>query len=211
MVHPALLVVLAGCGPAPPPPPAAVTVVPTPAAHTPDPVADAAPLHDGFRVSLRQDGQTVPVALHRVTLDRRPFTIALEMPEPGAFMVNASHRPESFEAASMGVPAEAIPGFRDTGMADHLENPEQLVLVDDAAPNYWFFESETHHRFDAPCSVASGVVCERTVARVGYGPRTVDLVDAPRTLYLVFLVADRDGDRLVERFRDWLEVELRGP
>ncbi len=132
-----------------------------------------------FEVSIEQGGRARPIVASVVHVERAPFVVVVRSP-PSVLLAHASTDPSTWRAAVDGGPLAAMPGFAQTGIAEHAGNPDQAIFVTRDAPMAW-----TSARFDR-CDVdpAGAQVCRRTVARVVDGPDLAALPEAD--LYFVF-------------------------
>ena|ERR1051326_2613193 len=148
------------------------------------------PVKRSFTYRILQDGVEVPLKKNSVTLRKKPFVIEFTIPGPLAIFVNASLSDKSYRIAKTKKPYTAIPGFTETGMAESNFNSEKEIMLNDAAPNYWFYENENQHRFDNVKPGTGNFVCSRTVEKfydVGQ-KKTLKLEQMTGPLYLIFLV-----------------------
>ncbi|HEY6162280.1 MAG TPA: hypothetical protein VI112_13690 [Bacteroidia bacterium] len=148
------------------------------------------PVKRSFTYRILQDGVEVPVKKNSVSLHKKAFVIEFTIPGPLAIFVNASLDDRSFRIAKTKKPYTTIPGFTETGMAESNFNSEREIMMNDAAPNYWFYDNENQHRFDNVKAGNNGFICTRTVEKL-YDvnqKKTIKLEQMTGPLYLVFLV-----------------------
>ncbi len=70
------------------------------------------------------------------------------------------------EGKSLGEILENPDNFM--GMAEHLFNPEEKIVVDDVLPHYLYYETNESHRFSSVTRMNGVVVCRRRIAYYSY-------------------------------------------
>ncbi|GAK59148.1 hypothetical protein U27_06124 [Candidatus Vecturithrix granuli] len=168
-----------------------------------------------FSVGFSQDGKIIPVTNHQVVLAKRPFTILLYLKQPDGILVNASFAPQSFKQAQTGAPLTDIEGFSDLGMAEEPFNPKTLLMVSAIAPHYWYYEHDTHHRFNQVTLQNNILVCERIVGQImdRDASKTMKSIREIKenALYLVFMKTEWTPDfrQQYEKQREFIQVLFR--
>ena len=149
-----------------------------------------------FDVYIEQKGKIIKSENEEVTLKKSAFDIVIEFTEPAGVLINASFNSQSYSFAHKGIPKNEISGFKNTGMAEHLSNPDNEILISFDAPSYWFFENEEKHRFNSVQYKKGKYICKRTIENfydVDSGKNTiVEEVEDP--LYLVFIMSEYNQD-----------------
>ncbi len=142
-------------------------------------------------VCVEQDGRAQIPINGQLVLVRHPFTLVLRARPDEGILVNASANPITLGLLPFTNDLDELPGFRCTGMADCLGNPKQELVLSDTAPNYWYFDSNGEHRFDAPPAESmQGSLGRRTVSllRTHGKESPASLQDWPHEqLHLVFI------------------------
>lgn len=165
-----------------------------------------------FSVAIMQDGKFIPVINHSVKIRRAPFKIVLNLAEGNdGVLVNASFSPDSYKAAKSGKPFGQILGFTDTGLADHTFNKNESVIINDMAPNYWYYNNAEDHRFNNVIKRWNFILCERNISQFYYNNIFVPVNKFTGTsLYLVFAKGDYDKEyKFIEKQREFLRIRFR--
>lgn len=164
---------------------------------SPRPAAVPAKAADAFSVAVEQDGRRVEIVDHEVILKKAPFALIITFSGPDTIMVNASEYPDSFELAATGSPLNELPGFTSLFFAPYTEgafNADKVLLLSKTAPQYWFYNTPTFHRFDGIENVNGRLACRRTIAAL-YLEEERQTVPIEKfsgdTLYFVFVKAAR--------------------
>jgi hypothetical protein len=168
-----------------------------------------------FTLRVIQDGKEIDQQNGVCLLQRAPFTLVFEMTSNMPVLVNASFRELSLEAARRGTALNSIPGFRETGMAEGILNEDQDVMVNDAAPSYWYYDSPADHRYDSVVVRNGHYWCYRTIKKVYDVPteQSTPLRKITTPLNLVCVTYDQaEGDDvMIERQRTWLQLRWAKP
>ena len=167
-----------------------------------------------FEVAFEQGGQRFSVANHHVTLKKRTFSIVVLFKQPDDILVNVSATPESFDKAQSGAALDAIPGFRQLGMAEETFNPKTLLMLSTSAPHYWYYQNESDHRFNDARTENGRLVCRRIVAQLLSERRDqlVTVKDFPgKALYFVFMKTGwtEDFRQQFEYQREYVKVTFK--
>jgi len=151
-----------------------------------------------FRVYFQQDHKTIE-ATDEIFLKREPFDIVFEFPEPMGVLVHASLSPETYDLAVKSKPMKKLPGFVGTGMAEENFNKDNDVMLSASAPSYWFYDSDTAHRFnEIAVEKNKTIVCKRHVEQLTDidSNRVVKIADVAAPLNLVFISTEQtDGTK----------------
>jgi hypothetical protein len=167
-----------------------------------------------FNIGIRQNGQEVPITDHRVIINKDVFSVLVKFQEAKGVLVNASFDPASYEEAHKGTEMRNIKGFTQTAMAEAHFNPDKEIMINDAAPCYWHYESKDAHRFSLVKKIKDDIVCDRVVEKFSIikpgEHATVKVADAKSDkLYLVFISYETSKKGLkTETHRDFLEIIL---
>lgn len=158
-----------------------------------------------FTYRILQDGVEVPVKKNSVKLNKKPFVIEFHFSSPLGIFVSASFSNESYKASKSKKTFGEIPGFKATGMAESDFNKDHEILVNDEAPNYWYYENDKSNRFDEVSQQNGDIVCTRTIEQfyLVNTKETQRIEKAAHDLYLVFLVKQRgksaEADKELQR------------
>ena len=166
-----------------------------------------------FNISIQQHGKSVPVSKNEVMLDRFAFDIVIEFSEPMGVLVNVSFNNKTFMHASQSMPLDELPGFQETGMAEDLLNRNKEIFVCNSAPSYWFYDSDTEHRFNSVKKSNSGIICKRTIQNLYDVDSKINtkILDIGKELYLVF-ISYEPGKEITDRVevqRQYLTVKWK--
>ena len=141
-------------------------------------------------IAVAQDGQQLQVIARTVSLAPRPFDLLLTFYNGRGVLVDFSVSPKLFQMAVSGA-SLADPFHGGTGLAEHLRNPEKMVMLGDdfQGHHYWFYDPKTReHRCDRVQPVDGAYVCRRRVARMFHQgtKKTAPVADfASRTVHVV--------------------------
>jgi hypothetical protein len=162
-----------------------------------------------FALAVEQDGATLPIADRQVVLKRAPFVVVITFAAPDSVLVNASCRPDTYEAARKGAPLIGTPAFSGTGMRGELFNKDKLLVLADEGYGNWKYFSEKIHNFDDAANVRGAWVCRRTIAKCREGaeePRDIAKLDKP-AVYMVFVKTEWDASHSrVEKQRECVKL-----
>jgi hypothetical protein len=150
--------------------------------------------HDKFfRVYFEQDHKIIEAVGDDVFLKKEPFDVVLEFPEPMGVLVHASLNPETYDDAVKGKSLKKLPGFENTGMAESMFNTDNEIMLSNTAPNYWFYDNDDAHRFDAVESSNGKITCKRRVVQFTDvdSNRVIKLSDVEQPLNLVFISTEQ--------------------
>lgn len=78
-------------------------------------------------------------------------------------LVNASFNDETYWAALNKISLNNLKGFRQTGIAEGLDNQKFEMFISDNAPNAWFFQDEDYKRFNKVVIKDSKIFATRTI------------------------------------------------
>ncbi len=181
-------------------------------AATPEP-ASTQESYPHFTLSIEQDGKQIPITHNTVTLNKSAFDIVLTLSDTMGVLVNASFNKKTFKRAADNQPQNKLPGFNETGLADGLQNPDNIVYVAIEAPNYWFYENDSIHRFNSVEWKNNLLICKRTIAHI-HDVNTqsdMNITDVKQPLYLVFMHLNYDGgfSNPVEVQRAYVKINWR--
>lgn len=167
-----------------------------------------------FSISITQDHQTISEISGKVQLKRAPFSIILEFLRPMAVLVAASDKPGRYDLALSGTPLEEFikPA---TGMAEGFFNKTKDIGLSSIGTNYWYYESETDHRFNIVSTLNGKLQCERQIENLFF----VEYPDKKKTkikesnikaIYLVAVSAEfqRETFNYKEFQRETLVIEF---
>jgi len=163
-----------------------------------------------FRVFIEQNGKLIEPNNGVVTLEKKSFNIVFEFNEPMGLLINGSFKSKTYNLASKGKPMSKLPGFKNTGFAEGLLNPDKDMFVSYEGPSCWFYDDPENNRFNFTEKVNGKIVCKRIIENLfdidSNANIKVENVDKP--LYLVFISytnGDSNNDRL-ELNREWLQI-----
>lgn len=172
-----------------------------------------------FAAAIVQDGLLYPVEGQRVTLRPAPFAVVIVTHEPDGILMNASVRPDIYRGVVKKRTLDEIlaePGMF-MGMAEGLFNDEETLFVSEVMPHYFFYSSESEHRYDEVEFIDGAVVGHRLVSFLrdlegdGFGgPQQVIPMSAMRVdLYLSFFHTSWEGVRQLENQSEAVQLEFR--
>lgn len=164
-------------------------------------VAGFKPLHHHgngdptFVVTIEQDGREYGSLNNVITIKPKPFDIVISMSEPMGVLVNASLSSRTFTKAVKGKHLDKLPGFKSTGMAEGLFNSDKELILAEDAPMYWFYDSDSLHRFNDVRKTETTIDCVRTIASLWDRETKAEtaLFAQSKPLYLVFVSYKWDG------------------
>ncbi len=143
-------------------------------------------------IYFMQDGKRIDVQSNKVTLEKKPFDIVVVIPKDTNLLVNASFIADSYKAAKKGAAHSAIPGFTALGMAEVMNNADNELLIDNAAPMFWYYDSDADMRYNA-ATISGGVLTGTRTVKQFYivTPASgkgiiVPVAEVPDPLYIVF-------------------------
>jgi hypothetical protein len=142
-----------------------------------------------FNISIVQGGVAVSVVNNEITLSKSPFDIVIDMPKPDGVLLNASTNKKTATLALKNRPQAKLPGFKETGMAEALLNPDKEIILAETAPSFWYYDNENEHRFNSVIKSDNGLKCIRSVENL-YDRKTKNTIkinDIKSKLYLVFI------------------------
>jgi hypothetical protein len=163
-----------------------------------------------FRVHVEQDGRERFIDGHRVTLARRPFTLAFELKTIDFVELNASFSSHTLELARTRASlAELEDAFgMGHGAAEEVDNPSRWMFVNDESFNYWGWD-ERIHRCHVHEKRGALMVCKRIVERFGPDPSAaVEQSTVPAVYIVVMATAIGEDSTQQELARDWLTVDF---
>ena len=149
-----------------------------------------------FNLRVEQKKKNVDIVDHQVTVKKKFFDLVFEFNQPGGVAVVASFDSTIFKQAAMGLPAKQIAGFEGIGngggMAEPLFNPNQEILVNNNAFNYWYYEHRTDNRFNKTNRKNNLITCYRSVGKLTFvdSQQAFDFIYADKPVYLVFAAPD---------------------
>ena len=161
-------------------------------------------------IAVAQDGEKLQEIWRTVSLAPRPFDLLLTFYNNRGVLVDFSLSPRLFRMAVSGA-SLADPFHGGTGLAEHLRNPDKMVvLADDLhSHHYWFYDPHTRqHRCDRVRRAAGGYLCRRRVSRLFFqGTKKTVPVDrfSSRSIYVV--IYQKSGSQ--EFKRQALKLEFR--
>jgi hypothetical protein len=164
---------------------------------------------DPFNIIVVQGGVTVPVVNSEITLSKSPFDIVINMPKPDGVLVNASTNKKSATLALKNKIQVKLPGFKETGMAEALLNPDKEIILTETAPSFWFYDNENEHRFNNVIKSDSGLKCIRSVENL-YDRKTkntIKICDVKKKLYLVFIY-NKPNTNYLDRVEEKREIVI---
>ena len=168
-----------------------------------------------IRYEIVQDGKTIPIRDHAVTIQRKPFDIVLYLPDNGTVMVRADTRPFLFDIAKAGDPLGRIFNPSQTGAFTPLNKDEDIYIADSTLQNAWFYDSkDKDHPFNEVTPAGGGLFkARRRIANLFTFGRSVPITATSfEAMYLVFLTGKSSPDLLstIEDQRDWLRIAFAG-
>ncbi len=169
-----------------------------------------------WRVEVQQDGRTIPIKDHTVTVQRKPFDLVFYLPDKTIVLVRAASQPALFDLAKSGKPLGKIFNPSQTGAASALNKDEDIFMDDPTLQGGWDYDSsEKDHSFNEVTPAPGGLFkCRRRISNVF---STGDPVPLGKTdfaaMYLVFLTGRSAADHLssVEEQRDYLKIAFTAP
>ncbi len=172
-----------------------------------------------FKVEFIQDGVLKPINNHDVTLLKKSFTIIIYFKSADSIFVNASYKPDCFNAILEQKKLQEIPGFEGVGIQEELFNPDKFINISDTSPNYWYYNSHNEHRFNKTSILKKPfkIRCERKIENVSFTlvdntPKKIGVSEITQNaLYLVFLklVWNSDYTRRIEQKRDYFKINFK--
>ncbi len=163
-----------------------------------------------FHVRIEQNGKVFESINGLVTLDKKEFNIVFEFSEPMGLLINGSFYEKTYKLASKGIIKSELPGFKNTGMAEGLLNPDKEILISDDSPNYWFYDDNEKNRFNSIEEAGGNILCRRIIQNL-YDVETkttIKVEDVSKPLYLVFISYKR-GEKItdeIELKREWIKI-----
>ncbi|MDR1699256.1 MAG: DUF4919 domain-containing protein [Prevotellaceae bacterium] len=167
-----------------------------------------------FSVSFWQDGklQHINAKNNSVTLQNKEFDILFGfIDRPISISVNASFNAATYNAAAKGVSLDKLTCFQPgNGMAEGLNNSDRSMTISDDAFNYWFYNDQEFHRFNAVKKEKNGgVAATRTISKLS-DVATKDYLEwsaVKKPLYLVFAsYITGDDFNQTELHRDYIKI-----
>jgi hypothetical protein len=179
---------------------------------------------EAFRFRVEQKGSEIAIADHHATIARGPFDLVLVMRRdrdpadgmpPFSIAVHATRSDEIIASASHGGPLPDSAFGMGSGMAEQSFDADHGLFESRSGHHEIYWSAKDDHR----CASAElltvdatddTLVCRRTVERlIRPGSKGVELrVDAPRRLHLVLVKLGRRADRVEERQRDWVTLDI---
>ena len=187
---------------------------------------------DYFRVFIEQEGRVAAATGGVVGLDRRPFTLVLIFRDPSG----PEKRPgeASKSGKSVGVLANfsfrdvICSGFKDEkslgeilenpdnfmGMAEHLFNAEEKIVVDEVVPHYLYYDASDNHRFSSVTQMDGVLICRRRIAHYSYldaieQKSPIEQIQGMR-LFISLLHSQFGQDyQRIEKQRECIEIDFR--
>jgi len=170
-----------------------------------------------FRLSIEQDGLVRDISEHIVYLEKKPFTIIIQMTGSAGIFVNASLSPESVKSAASAVQLDGIEGFRETEVQEGLFNSEEILALSRRAPNYWNYVNDSEHRFSQVIKRPGAIICRRRISWIQNLDADREKIPVSRlredSLYLVFMRLEWNTDysSRVERKREYMRIIFVAP
>jgi hypothetical protein len=168
-----------------------------------------------LRVEIQQEGRTIPIKDHAVTIQRKPFDIILYMPDKSTVLVRAASQPALFDLAKSGKPLGRIFNPAQSGAFTPFNKDEDMMLDDPTVQDSWFYDSsEKDHPFNDVASAPGGFTCRRRISNVFVSNASLPIVKTDfDAMYLVFLTGKSSSDFLstIEEQRDYLKIAFTGP
>ncbi|WP_270087310.1 hypothetical protein [Sphingobacterium sp. SYP-B4668] len=147
-------------------------------------------------VSILQGQKKVAAEENRYQLQKSPFTFLITANQLEGFLIGATFDEDVYLSAIQKADLE-VTWFENTGMADALFNPEQIMCISNDAPSYWYYSNPGDHRFDKDAKgTASQWIAKRSVAKLDVleSKEQVALQNINRPLYVVFYNPIYDND-----------------
>jgi hypothetical protein len=141
------------------------------------------------KISIEQNGQKYDINNNTVVLSPSPFDIVFEFSEPMNVLINASFNPKTLKLAADQQPISHLPGFSETGIAEGLFNEDKEIFISENAPNCWFFDDESRHRFNITSQSGSIIIGKRTIENL-YNldeKSVIKVTENKKTIFLVFI------------------------
>lgn len=169
-----------------------------------------------FKVSIEQDGLIKEAEKGEVVLERKPFTIKVTFVENDRVFVNASYSSLSHDTSLQGRPIAEIMGFNDAAIPEEPYNKNEELFISAKAPNYWFYTSDSEHRFSSVTKSGKLLICERKIVRI-HDLDSNEVIDdfsklKADAVYLVFMQIEwsEDFSSKIENKRDFLKIVFAG-
>ena len=164
-----------------------------------------------FSIAIEQNNKKISPLGGSVKLKKSPFRIIITLSEPMGVLINASFKADSYQKAKEGAIFSEIPGFKNTGMAEGLNNMEKNMMIFDEAPSYWFYDDEETNRFDVTNEKNGQIICERLIKSFYLLDTNTSnkISDISSDIYLVFISCywSPDFSQQNEVQRDYLKLE----
>ena len=164
-----------------------------------------------FLIYVEKDQEIIEEANDVISLEPDAFNFVFEFSRPMGVLVHASFDQKTLKLAKKNKPFNKLPGFRQTGMADVMANPEKQVLLSEEAPNYWFYQSDSEHRFDKVLRSGNRIRCIRTIERIldTDAQASIEVEELSRPLHFVFISYERVENSLevIEIQREFVTIK----
>lgn len=170
-------------------------------------------VNNSFDISIMQNGQIIEIVDNTAVIKRNNFSVIIKFRNPDGILINASFNPESYNNAIIGNPLSELKGFKSTGIADVLFNPEGSLFISDEAPNYWYYTNENDHRFNSVTKLETEIICQRDIKKIINidDNSETDIINLEKDgIYLVFIKSywSEDFTKQVETARKTLQIKF---
>jgi len=152
-----------------------------------------------FKIAFEQNGiYHFPASNKEISLKKAPFSIFVYLNIPDGILVNASLHDDSYNAMINGVPENDIEGFKKSSLPDEISNSNNMLLVSNQSPSYWYYTNEYDNVFNHTERITKKIVlCERKIDKIK-NIDTDELLNIKditfKKIYLCFLKNDWSND-----------------
>jgi len=163
-----------------------------------------------FHVWVEQDGKKINAANNELTIKKKEFTLFFDFSEPMGILINASFNDQTYKSATEGNDIYELQGFKETGMAENLNNPNKEILLAKNAPSYWFYDDMQTHRFDNVEKKNGKYICRRLIKNLYDidNKKNIKAENVESPLYLVFISYkyEEDSYERIELKREMIKI-----
>jgi len=165
-----------------------------------------------FKISIEQDNLVKGINNNEVLLEKKPFTIVISFLLPDRIFVNASYAPDSYNKAGMGMEVSELIGFKNTEIPEELFNKEDVLMISNKSPNYWYYANKNEHRFSEVIKKGGVLICSRKISNVLVFDKLKKKIAVTKitadTIYLVFMKLEWNDDysKKIEKKRELIKL-----